>query len=93
MTNTRVAKVTISLQEDLLNMADRLAKDWSTTRSGVVAALLRKEEEAQFIALMEEGYREIAEESLRFAQETAPYVEEMMRTYAPWDEEQSDKTG
>ncbi|MDP2952884.1 MAG: ribbon-helix-helix protein, CopG family, partial [Chloroflexota bacterium] len=41
-----MAKVTISLPRDLLALADRLARERSTTRSAVIAELLEKEEEA-----------------------------------------------
>jgi len=62
MDSTKVAKVTISLPRGLLELADQLAHGRSMTRSGVIADPLAKEEEARIEALMEEGYREMAEE-------------------------------
>ena len=48
----RVAKVTISLPTSLLEFADVLARERSTTRSGVIAELLEQEEQARVEALM-----------------------------------------
>ncbi len=86
MRQQRVAKVTISLPQERLDYADRLAKERSTTRSGVIASLLEKEEQARLHALMEEGYREMAEENRRLAEEAFPLAVEMLRRSAPWDE-------
>ena len=69
MDDVRVTKVTISLAPSLLKFADLLAREKSMTRSGVIAKLLEKEEEARTEALMAEGYREMAEENLREAEE------------------------
>ena len=69
MSKQKVAKVTISLPKNLLETADRLAQEWSTTRSGVVGQLLGKEEEAQVQALMTEGYQEMDEENRKEAEE------------------------
>ncbi|MBM3926369.1 MAG: CopG family transcriptional regulator [SAR202 cluster bacterium] len=69
MPESKAAKVAISLPKDLLEVADRLAKERSTTRSAVIVDLLKKEEEARIQALMEEGYREMAEENRRIANE------------------------
>jgi metal-responsive CopG/Arc/MetJ family transcriptional regulator len=86
MPERKVAKVTISLSEELLNLADRLAREHSTSRSGIIAALLEKEEQARIQALMEEGYREMAEENRRIAEEAFPLASEMLRQHAQWGE-------
>ncbi len=78
MIERRVSKVTISLPAPLLDFADRLAKEQSTSRSGVIATLLEKEEEARIQALMEEGYREMAEENLREAEEALNVTREVI---------------
>ena len=78
MASTRVEKVTISLPKDSLALADRLAKTWSTTRSGVVARLLEHAEEARVQALMKEGYIEMAAENLRDAEEALGLTREVM---------------
>jgi metal-responsive CopG/Arc/MetJ family transcriptional regulator len=86
MGERRVSKVTISLPTPLLDFADLLAKEQSTSRSGVIATLLGKEEEARIQALMEEGYREMAEENRRLAEEAFPQAAEMMLRTTQWDE-------
>lgn len=86
MREQKVAKVTISLPRNLLEVADRLARERSTTRSGVIAQLLEKEEEACIQALMEEGYREMAEENRRFAEEVFPLARETLLQHSRWDE-------
>jgi metal-responsive CopG/Arc/MetJ family transcriptional regulator len=80
------AKVTISLPAGLLALADTLAREQGTSRSAVIAKLLEREEEARIQALMAEGYREMAEESLQSAREMEPLVDEMLRHAIEWDE-------
>ena len=85
MVREKACKVTVSLPKKLLDYADQLAREQSTSRSGVIASLLRNEERARMYALMEEGYREMAEENLRLAEENLPLAAEVFRR-APWDE-------
>ena len=73
-----VAKITISLPKEILDFADRLARERSTSRSSVIAELLENEEEARIKALMAEGYREMAEENLAFAEEAIPLASEVL---------------
>ena len=80
------AKVTISLPRKLLDYADRVAKERATTRSNVFAELLEKEEQARIQALMDEGYREMAEENRRLAEESFPTASELLRKTTRWDE-------
>jgi metal-responsive CopG/Arc/MetJ family transcriptional regulator len=72
------AKVSISLPRQLLAFADQLAEETSKSRSEVVAGLLRKEEEARIEALMIEGYRAMAEENLREAEESMHAASEVI---------------
>jgi metal-responsive CopG/Arc/MetJ family transcriptional regulator len=78
MSQQRVAKVTISLPMGLLEYADQLAKENSTTRSAVIARLLEKEEEGRVRELMAEGYREMAEENRRDAEAALNLTSEVM---------------
>lgn len=78
MDQQRVAKVTISLPMSLLEYADQLAKEKSTTRSAVIAQLLEKEEEGRVRELMAEGYREMAEENRRDAEAALSLTSEVM---------------
>ena len=86
MGEQRVAKVTISLPGELLDIADRLAKEHSTTRSGVIAELLKKEEKARIQTLMAEGYLETAEENRSLAEEAFPLVSEELLGSTKWDD-------
>lgn len=81
-----VAKITISLPKDLLDFADQLARERSTSRSGVIAELLENEEESRIQALMAEGYREMGEENLRLAEEAFPLASETLLQHTQWDE-------
>ena len=81
-----VAKVTISLPQHLLDLADRLAREGGTTRSAVICELLEKEEKARVQALMAEGYQEMAEENRRLAQEAFPLTSETVLRDTRWDE-------
>ena len=78
MAEQKVGKITISLPKSLVDLADRLAWERSTTRSGVIATLLKKEEEAGIQALMAEGYRELGEENRLEAEEALPLTSEVM---------------
>ena len=69
MGEQKAAKITISLPKELLDFADHLAIEQSTSRSGVFARLLEKEEEARVQSLMAKGYGEIGEENRREAEE------------------------
>lgn len=77
MRDQHVSKITISIPAPLLDFADRLAQERATTRSGVIAGLLRQEEEAEIQALMAEGYQEMAEENLREAEEALNLTSEV----------------
>lgn len=70
MSIQKASKITISLPPALLDVADRLAKERSTTRSGVIAELLKKEENAELESLMAQGYQEWGEENRREAEES-----------------------
>ena len=78
MPEQKVAKVTISLRTDILDFADRLAREHSTTRSGVIAELLRKEEDARIQALMAEGYRYMSDENREEAEDALNLTSEVV---------------
>ena len=78
MDNQRASKITISLPESLLNLADHLAHEWETTRSGVFAGLLKKEEEAKIKTLMAKGYLELGEENRLEAEEALNLTSEVV---------------
>ena len=86
MDKQAVAKITISLPPELLALADRIAQERSLSRSGVIAALLAKEEETRIQTLMAEGYQAMAEESRSFAEEAFPLVSEAIHRSTEWNE-------
>ena len=85
MGERKVAKVTISLPQDILDHADRLAREQATTRSGVIARLLEKAAEVRVQALMAEGYRVMAEEDHLLAEEAFPLASDMLVRHTRWD--------
>ena len=77
MSETKVAKITISLPRTLVEFADRLAEERGTSRSGAIAVLLKDEEEARTRAQMAEGYREMREENRTEAEEALDRTHEV----------------
>ena len=71
-------KVTISLPTYLLDLADRLAEDRSISRSGVIAGLLEREDQARIQGLMAEGYKEMSNENRREAGEAIALSSEVV---------------
>jgi metal-responsive CopG/Arc/MetJ family transcriptional regulator len=69
VTMVKVSKVTISLPTPLLEYVDRAAAEQETTRSGVIARLVEDRATSEREALAIEGYREMAVENLRLADE------------------------
>ena len=78
MPNANTAKITISLPRDLVQLADELASERSTTRSGLVADLLRNEEEARVELLMAQGYRALRQENRDEAEEALGLTREIV---------------
>ena len=84
MGTSQVAKVTISLPPHLLAYADSLAKGRSVTRSRLISQLLEREEEAEMQESMALGYREMADENRREAEEALNLTSEViLRNEAP----------
>jgi metal-responsive CopG/Arc/MetJ family transcriptional regulator len=81
---SNVAKITISLPKDLLDLADRLAGERSTSRSGIIAELLEREERVRVEALMEVGYREMAQENRRLAEQEFPAAAQLIKRSTRW---------
>ena len=86
MSEHTVAKVTISLSQELLDIADRLARERKVSRSRVIADLIEKEVKDQVRALMAEGYQESAQENLRLAQEAFPLASDVIMKTTTWEE-------
>ncbi|MBI4203328.1 MAG: CopG family transcriptional regulator [Chloroflexi bacterium] len=78
MVVNKAAKVTISLPQHLLDIADRLAEENATSRSSVIAHLIVRVERERIEALMVEGYKAMAEENLREAEEALNITREVI---------------
>ena len=78
MVEQKFSKITISLPRSLLDLADRLARERSSSRSGVIAELLKKEEEVRIQALMAEGYQQLGEENRLEAEEALNLTSEVV---------------
>lgn len=75
-------KITISIPRDLLMIADEIAKEKKISRSKVVSSCLREIAEKRFREKMEEGYRALAHENLKFAGESIHLAQE---TFDKWE--------
>ena len=84
MREGKTTKVTITVPRNLLAVADRLADQRSTSRSGLIAQLLRKAEEDELEAALKAD-TEWQEENLRIAMEFKPTVDRLMRA-VEWNE-------
>ncbi len=78
MVEQKFSKITISLPRSLLDLADRLARERSSSRSGVIAELLKKEEEVRIQELMTEGYQQLGEENRLEAEEALNLTSEVV---------------
>jgi metal-responsive CopG/Arc/MetJ family transcriptional regulator len=62
---SNVVKLTISVPEDLVIMADKVAKERKTSRSKVVSSCLEELAKQRFVAEMEAGYKAMASDEWR----------------------------
>jgi len=68
----KVTKVTISLPGELVELADAIAAERATSRSAVIAGLLKQYRAERLRADMAEGYRALAGENLHDAEQALP---------------------
>ena len=71
-------KVTISMPEELLAFADRMAGTFGKTRSAFIASLLAEARERERELLAAEGYRFFSSEAEAFATASEAAVAEAM---------------
>lgn len=76
MANT--AKLTISLPQELVSLADQIAKEKKISRSKVVSYCLRDFAEKHRVAEMTEGYKAMAEEQKHLAELAAKVAPEVL---------------
>jgi len=77
----QVGKLTISLPKNLITFADEIANEQNISRSKLIAECLREMADKRMIAEMEEGYKAMAEENRRLAEQFLPIVVE---TWPKW---------
>ena len=63
----RVEKLTISVPKNLIEVADRMAREKKISRSKIVSECLEEVAEKWLRAEMEAGYKALANENLQFA--------------------------
>ncbi len=63
----RTAKLTVSLPQELISLADAIAKEKKISRSKVVSSCLQELAEKHKVAEMAEGYKVMAREQKQFA--------------------------
>ena len=78
MTIAETKKVTISMSEELLVFADRMARSFGKTRSGFIASLLAEARERELERLAVEGYRYFSAEADEFAAASGAAVAEAL---------------
>ncbi len=69
-------KVTISVSEELLAFADRMATSMGATRSGFISSVLNEVREREMELLAAEGYRYFGSEAQEFAAASGSAVAE-----------------
>jgi len=77
MTNGAV-KVTISVPRHLAAVADEVAYERKISRSKVISLCLQDLAAERLHRKMEEGYKALAEENLRFAEESIGVADEVL---------------
>jgi metal-responsive CopG/Arc/MetJ family transcriptional regulator len=81
MQTLTMRKITISLPQDLVEFADRAARQADLSRSQVISQALAEAQARNEQRLAEEGYRFYASESAEFAQASALAVAEAIVPY------------
>jgi metal-responsive CopG/Arc/MetJ family transcriptional regulator len=73
-----IAKLTISLPQNLISFADKLSKERNTSRSGAIASVLQELAEERERAEMIEGYKALAEQNREFTAMALPLASEVL---------------
>lgn len=74
-----VKRISVSLPQDLAEFLREKASEQRMPVSAVVAELVTQWRKQQHDELMEEGYREFADEMLAFARDSEPLVAELLQ--------------
>jgi len=76
MTVANMKKVTISVSEELLIFADRMAEKTGSTRSSFISSVLKEVRDRELKLLAAEGYRYFGSEAREFAEASGSAVAE-----------------
>ena len=71
-------KVTISLPRNLIELTDEIAKERNVSRSKVVSACLQELADKRLREEMEEGYKALGKEHLKFAEDSIHLANEIL---------------
>jgi metal-responsive CopG/Arc/MetJ family transcriptional regulator len=74
----KTEKLTVSLPQELIKVADRVAKERRISRSKVISGCLQELAEKRRAAEMTEGYVKMAKEQKRLAALTSKIVPEIL---------------
>lgn len=75
---TGAVKLTISLPHNLIAVADEVAYEKKISRSRVISFCLQDLAAERLHQKMEEGYKALAKENLRFAKQTVDLANEVL---------------
>ena len=75
---SQVKKLTVSVPEDLIVLADTVAKEKKISRSKVVAECLQKLADRRLEKELEEGYKALEKENVEFARTAADLAHEVL---------------
>ncbi|HBK69847.1 MAG TPA: CopG family transcriptional regulator [Firmicutes bacterium] len=79
-----MARITISIPEDLLGFIDSFATERELNRSNAVAELVRKARKRDLEAELERGYKEMAEMNLQEARQAFAVQAEVVLNDKTW---------
>jgi len=79
---TQVAKLSISIPQNLIVFADEVASEEKISRSKVVSNCLSEFAQKRKIRLMEEGYKAMADEHKQFAEISAEAASEVVPSWS-----------
>ena len=72
------ASISITVDPDLIAVVDEIRKETNATRSGIISQCLEELAQRRTTALMEEGYKAMAEEHKQFAKLSAKAASEVI---------------
>lgn len=75
---SQTAKLTVSIPQNLISLADQIASERKISRSKLVSSCLQELAEKRMIVEMEEGYKAMADESREFTSMTSEIAHEVI---------------